>query len=416
MKREGGNHVSRFTFHVSRLPPHPMTLRKIALGLLISAVCLYFVLRNVDWGEVWSHLADVNIPLFLLSMLLMLAAYFLMTWRWQHLLDPLEIPGTETTLWPETQNSKLKTMPLNEVKGQNSQRGIRHHANILRLYAMMMTGYFFNTFFPARAGDIVRAYLLGRRTGLRKTTVLATVVIEKAFDGMALLLMLLLSLLLLPSVTAAKAFGLDPDALAWVAGVALTGVIVGLALFYLHNARIALLVEKALTYLPLPDKLKHMAVRLIETFASGMHVFKNPRPLISAALISLSVWGVVAFMFAAALDAFSNTTGAQFSSELTGPVGILFMTAIVNLGLLVPALPGNVGTYEALCIAVMAFFGVKKELAVAFALIFHVGQLVTTLVVGLVAFWSQNMSLSELRPVEEKAEQEAEKALTDPVL
>ncbi len=390
--------LSRLTLHASRFPP--MTLRKIALGLLISAVCLYFVLRNVDWGEVWSHLADVNIPIFLLSMLLMLAAYFLMTWRWQHLLDPLEIPGTDTTV-PQNPQSAI---------------GIRHHANIPRLYAMMMTGYFFNTFFPARAGDIVRAYLLGRRTGLRKTTVLATVVIEKAFDGMALLLMLLLSLLLLPSATSAKAFGLDPDALAWVAGIALTGVIVGLALFYLHNARIAMLVEKILGYLPLPDKLKHMAVRLIETFASGMHVFKNPRPLISAALISLSVWGVVAFMFAAALNAFSNTTGAQFSAELTGLVGILFMTAIVNLGLLVPALPGNVGTYEALCIAVMAFFGVKKELAVAFALIFHVGQLVTTLVVGLIAFWSQNMSLSELRPVEEKAEQEAEKALTDPVL
>ena len=92
------------------------------------------------------------------------------------------------------------------------------------------------------------------------------------------------------------------------------------------------------------------------------------------------------------------------------------MTAIVNLGLLVPALPGNVGTYEALCVAVMAFFKVDKDLAVAFALIFHVGQLVTTLLVGAVAFWAQNMSLSEMRPVEAKADQEAEQALTDPVI
>src|SRR5438477_4630137 len=192
-----------------------MTFRKIALGLLISAVCLYFVLRNVKWDEVWAHLADVNIPLFLLSMLLMLAAYFLMTWRWQHLLDPLDIPGPNASFAPGTQTSKLT---------------IRHHASILRLYGMMMTGYFFNTFFPARAGDLVRAYLLGRRTGLRKTTVLATVVIEKAFDGIALLLMLLISLILLPSATDAKAFGLDPEALAWVAGIALTAAIVGLAL------------------------------------------------------------------------------------------------------------------------------------------------------------------------------------------
>ncbi len=383
-----------------------MSPRKIALSLLVSAVCLYFVLRNVDWAEVWNHLTDVSIPLFLLAMLLMLAAYFLMAWRWQHLLAPLDIPGAPS--------ASAAMRPSSET--QQPSAGVRHRVGLGRLYGMMMTGYFFNTFFPARAGDLVRAYLLGRLTGLRKTTVLATVVIEKAFDGMALLLMLLLSMILLPSATDARAFGLDPSSLAWVAGLALTAAIGGLALFYMHNARIAVLVERVLGYLPLPEKLQKMAVRLIETFASGMHVFKNPRPLISAALISLGVWAVVAVMFMAALDSFGSKGGALFNSDLTGPVGILFMTAIVNLGLLVPALPGNLGTYEALCIAVMAFFGIKKELAVAFALIFHVGQLLTTLVVGLIAFWAQNMSLAEMRPVEEKAEQDAENALTDPVL
>jgi uncharacterized protein (TIRG00374 family) len=192
--------------------------------------------------------------------------------------------------------------------------------------------------------------------------------------------------------------------------VALVGVLAGLGLFYRHNARIAYLVEKVLGYLPLPDKLKKIAVRLIETFASGMHVFKNPRPLISAALISLLVWAVVAFMFLSALASFNT----PFPRGVMDPVGLLFMTAIVNLGLLVPALPGNVGTYEALCIATMAFFKVDKELAVAFALVFHVGQLVTTLAVGVLAFWGQQLTLAELRPVEEQAEHEAEVALEEP--
>src|SRR5947207_4946569 len=168
---------------------------------------------------------------------------------------------------------------------------------------------------------LVRAYLLGRRTGLRKTTVLATVVIEKAFDGMALLLMLLLSLLLLPTTSSKESLGFDPNSLAWIAGVALVSTLVGLALFYMHNARIAYLTEKVLGYLPLPEKLQKMAVRLIETFASGMHVFKNPRPLISAAFISLVVWAVVALMFVSALNSFS----AQFPAELTGIVGLLFI-------------------------------------------------------------------------------------------
>src|SRR5207249_3015469 len=124
-----------------------------------------------------------------------------------------------------------------------------------------------------------------------------------------------------------QALGFDPDSLAWISGIALVGVLAGLVLFYRHNARIAYLVEKVLGYLPLPEKLQKMAVRLIETFASGMHVFKNPRPLISAALISLLVWVVAALMFLSALNSFS----AQFPAELTGVVGLLFMTAIINL-------------------------------------------------------------------------------------
>ncbi|MEO8286979.1 MAG: lysylphosphatidylglycerol synthase transmembrane domain-containing protein [Chloroflexota bacterium] len=366
-----------------------MNIRRIGLGIIVSGICLYFVVRGVEWSEVLRHLSEVNLALFSLSMLLMLLAYFLMTWRWQHLLDPLELPaqagGTE---------------PVASKSAPASRGGI------FGLYAKVMTGYFFNAFFPARAGDIVRAYLLGRETGLRKTTILATIVIEKSFDGIALLLMLLLSLVLLPSATS-TASGVNPDLLAGVAGVGLVAAVAGLVLFYRYSDRIARLVERLFAVLPLPRRLEKLIVRLIETFASGMHVFKTPRPLIFAASISLLVWVVVAFMFVTALLSFQS----PFPPELLAPAGILFMTALVNLGLLVPALPGNVGTYEALCVAAMAVFNVDKELAVAFALIFHVGQLVVTLVIGAVAFWTQNLSLSEIRPVEQRAGEEAEQSL-----
>jgi hypothetical protein len=104
-------------------------------------------------------------------------------------------------------------------------------------------------------------------------------------------------------------------------------------------------------------------------------------------------------MFGAALASFKS----PFPPELTGLAGLMLATGLVNLGLLVPALPGNVGTYEALVVAVMAFFRVDKELAVAFALVFHIGQLVTTLAVGMVAFWTQNLSLAEIEKVERAA-------------
>lgn len=363
-----------------------MNIRRIGLGLLVSAACLYFVVRGVQWSEVVRHLSEIDLPLFLLSMLLMLAAYFLMTWRWRFLLDPLDAPSLPA---PDNARGSRYTLP--------------------DLYGKMMTGYFFNAFFPARAGDLVRAYLLGRKTGMRKTTVLATIVIEKAFDGIALLLMLLLSLMLLPTVTTEDSAAISPDLLAWVAGIGLVAALGGLALFYRFSDRLARVVERFFAITPFPGWMERLAVRLIETFAGGLHVFKSPRPLALAGGISLLVWVVVAGMFLVALQSFRT----PFPPELVSPAGLLFMTALVNLGLLVPALPGNVGTYEALVVAAMAVFRADKELAVAFALIFHVGQLVVTLVVGVIAFWAQNMSLADIRPVEERAESEAERSIEE---
>lgn len=337
-----------------------------------------------------NHLSQVNLPLFLFSMLLMLAAYFLMAWRWQLLLAPLEMPPV-----PHANDSPTAIAPATQTASVQRE-------GLFSLYGKMLTGYFFNAFFPARAGDLVRAYLLGRKMGLRKTTVLATIVIEKAFDGIALLIIFLFSLILLP-VAVSRASGVSPDVLAWVAGLALVAAIAGLVLFYRFSDRIVHLVGRIFDVLPLPRKLERLIVRLVETFAGGMHIFRTPRPLFFAGAISLVIWGVVVAMFLVALVSFK----AAFPAEMMTLAGLLFMTGLVNLGLLVPALPGNLGTYEALCVAAMAVFGVSKDLAVAFALVFHVGQLVTTLVVGAVAFWAQKLSFAEMRPMEEKAEQEA---------
>lgn len=380
-----------------------MNLRRIALGLVVSAICLYFVFRDVQWGEVLNHLNEVNIPLFLLAMLLMLVAYFLMAWRWQFLLAPLELPDERRTTddgprMPERRKAPNSSVPYSQLATPG----------ILSLYAKMLTGYFFNAFLPARAGDLIRAYLLGRSTGLRKTTILATIVIEKAFDGIALLLIFLFSLILLPgAVSNAAGTGVAPDVLAWLAGIALVAAVAGLALFYRFSHVIVRLVERVFSILPLPRRLERLIIRLIETFAGGMHIFKTPRPLMMSGAISVGVWLVVVFMFLAALQSFE----AGFPAGLLSLAGLLFMTGIVNLGLLVPALPGNVGTYEALCIAAMAVFAVDKELAVAFALVFHIGQLLVTIIVGVIAFWTQNLSLSEIGPVDKKAEQEAEESL-----
>ena len=334
-------------------------MKKVALGIAVSLICLGLVLWNVDWRDVWANLGKVNLPLLGLAMLAMLVAYALMSWRWQQLLEPL-VP--------------------------------REHLGVPGLFAAMMTGYLFNTFFPARAGDLMRAHLLSRRTGLTKTTILATVVLEKIFDGLALLVLLVVGLLGLPLSGASAQIGGASLAV-------LVAALGALVLFKWQAARAVTFTEWLMGYLPIPARLKQVAARLGGRFAEGLGVFERPGPLIKAAAISLLVWLVVAGMFWAALAAFNMPPAVETLSAL------LFLTALVNLGLLVPAMPGNVGTYEGLVIWSLLLIvpGLDKDLRVAFALLFHVGQLVTTLAVGIPAFWSQNVSLREAQAEEREA-------------
>ena len=324
-------------------------MKKIIIGVLVSIVALYFVLRGVNWGTVLNHLGNANIPLLLLSMLAMLAVYALMSWRWRFLLAPIS-------------HKKL---------------------TFVELYSATMSGYFFNSFLPARAGDVMRAHLVGNKIGVSRTSILATVVIEKLFDGLALLVLLALGL---PAVHFAGA----SEQLGLIALVALALIFGGLILFRLQSERMIKLISAALDFLPIPARIRAVAVRLLHTFAHGLGVFEKPGPLLICAAISLLAWIMGVVMFWTAMSAFNLP-------PVSLP-GLLFLTGLVNLGLLIPAMPGNIGNYEGFVIAGLALLlpGINKDIAVAFALVFHVSQLITTLIVGGLIFLTQHVSLKEI--------------------
>jgi len=330
-------------------------VKKILAGVAISAVCLYLVLRGVHWGDIPSYLAYMNLGLLALAMLGMVGAYACMAWRWRYLLAPL-IAGPPPSF--------------------------------AALFGTTMTGYFFNTFFPARAGDLMRAHLMSQRTGLSRTTILATVVIEKLFDGVALLILLVVG------IPALQIGGGGAVQLGVAAVVVLALALGGLLLFRWQADRLVALTARLVDLLPLPERIGSLAVRLVHMFSAGLQVFATPGPLIRSAAISLLVWIVAAGMFWAALASFSDP--ALIPTNLSA---LLLMTAFVNLGLLIPAMPGNVGNYEALIVTafVLIFPAPNKDKVVAFALVFHAAQLIATLVVGGLAFWSQHVSLRDVR-------------------
>ena len=121
-------------------------LAKIVLGVAVSAALLGYLFWNVDLREVGARLASTRWGFLAASVLLNLASVWVRAWRWFYLFPP----GSQPT----------------------------------HLFNALMIGYMGNNVLPLRAGEIVRVYVVARR-GQRFWTTLATVVVERALDGLA---------------------------------------------------------------------------------------------------------------------------------------------------------------------------------------------------------------------------------------
>lgn len=308
--------------------------KKTWLGIGVSILSLVIVLHGIDYDQVLEALKSVSLPHLSLAMVWLLATFLVMALRWRYLLLPVKA------------------------------------VNVGPLLVMIIIGYFFNSILPARAGEVVRAYLLGRRENCSAVAVLATVVLEKVLDGLSLLLFLVFSLLLIPAPPWVRSIG-------YFAGLIFLGcLMVLLGLAYWSEPAMGLL---AALLRPL-SPTKERVLELARSFAQGLESLREPRAALIAVLLSLLVWTGATLMFGYGLLSF----------DIHLSVGaVIFITAVVNLGLVVPASPGYLGTYQLLAVAALAVFAIDRNLGLAFALLFHASQFLLNTLLGLVLFWRE---------------------------
>ena len=124
---------------------------KFWIGLLISAVLLYFALRGLDFGKLWEVLKTAQYIWLLPGIAVYFLAVWVRAWRWHYLLRPLKKIPTAT------------------------------------MFPVVAIGYFGNNILPARAGEVLRAFVLRKREGVPVSASLATVIVERIFDGVVML-------------------------------------------------------------------------------------------------------------------------------------------------------------------------------------------------------------------------------------
>lgn len=247
-------------------------------------------------------------------------------------------------------------------------------------------GFMANNLFPARVGELARAYVASRELPARFTTALASVGVERVFDGLVLLGLMALAIAAPSSPAHAGLGGAPLSRVATVASGAFLAAL-GLALLVAHRPAPWLRALQAVTHRTLPrrlaDRVSHLALGVVE----GLAVLKNPARFGAVVAWSLVLWLVNATSFVAGFLAFGLPAP---------PEGALLLQGVIAIGVAVPAAPSGTGVFEAATRATLVAYGVAAEQAVAYALTYHLTTFVPIVLLGLYSLSRTHVRLREL--------------------
>jgi uncharacterized protein (TIRG00374 family) len=286
------------------------------------------------------------------------------------------------------------TVYANWVRAQRWGYFFRHLKRMppYSLFSSTMIGLAANNVLPMRVGEAVRAYSISRKESLPFATSFTTVILERIFDMVTVLLFLAAVLLLVPIPESVDAQIGGPLRLLSVFTAAVIGVVV--FLFFKQELMVRW-VDGGLTLLPskIAEPLRH----LFHAFVAGLEALTDKRQLLYLFAYSLWLWScfVIAFWCGA------KSLGFDVTHDLPMIRASLLSVVMVALFIMIPAAPGFVGTFQGGCIVALSVFGVSKEEALGFSLLTHAIQFIVVNLIGAYCFVSEGFSLGEVPLAEE---------------
>jgi len=325
---------------------------RIVGGVLVTVFFLWLAVRNVDIAAVRDALRHASYRFLIPAAICCLTGYFLRTLRWQRILAP--------------------TKPV----------------SFARLFPVLMVGFTANNLLPARIGEFVRAYLLGRRERVSSSFSLATIVLERVCDGLMLIALMAITLLLVPIPVN------DPkiEIVESVAALIFGGATVVLVLLLFFPRPILAVVRVCLR--PLPAKLAVRITGLIDAFIAGLEALRSPLAIAKIAGLSVLIWACEAGTFGSVLLAFP--LGLERGEWVAATA---FLLVFVNLGIMIPSAPGYIGTYQLFAKIALGAFAVPEAAGLALSFVVHALQYSLVTSVGLICVWRLGLSPRSLSEV-----------------
>ncbi len=313
----------------------------LILSLLVSAGFLYLAFRDVSLAELAEAFGRVR-PLWIAAAIaISFAIMVFRAWRWQLELRPLE------------------RVPYRSV------------------WVVTAVAYLAINLFPARLGEVVRPWLLSRRSSVTFSNVVGNLVIEKTLDSVVILLYILVGLTTVENL---------PE---WVrrgaavpAGIATVLVALVLLLWWRGEAFFD---RRVVRYLP--ERFGAAVKKVVESVVAGMSILPDTRLLLSVFVLSLALWSLPILSSWMAIRAFN--LDVPFSAAIVVFIFIGFGTALPNI-------PGMFGPYQYACILALGLFGVAQADALAYGLVLNAIQFLTIIAQGLIALPFAGVTFTDL--------------------
>lgn len=322
-----------------------------AIGIALSIALLVYALHDVNFRIVAGTLEHSNVALFALSAIAATAIFPLRARRWRAILDPVAPDLPFGDLWRAT-----------------------------------AIGMMIGNIVPARAGELARAYALStEQPKVGFAAAFASIAVDRVFDAVVILFMLFLAMLD-PAFPRGTRIADQPVA-NW-AGGGIIAVIVLLAALYalvLFPARVLTMYE--LVVRRLAPKIEARGRDALLAFSSGLSVLRAPRRFAEVLGWTVLHWLCNALAFWLGFKAVGIVT--PFSAAL-------FVQGIIAIGVAIPSAPGFFGVFEAIAKQSLAVYGVGPDLAVAWAIGFHILSFIPITLIGAVYFARLGLKMGDL--------------------
>lgn len=326
---------------------------KFIVGIGISFFFLFLLFRKIDINQLLITLKSLDYHYIALATVVTIISYSSRAIRWHYLILP-----------------QKRARPRN-------------------LLSATIICYMANNLLPARLGEFARAIVFARKENLEVSSVFASLVIDRLFDGFSVLVILLFTFFTvkLPPGMENLQQGLITGG--YVTLVLYLGVIVFLIL--LKKATFKTIHFVGVLLKPFPKIVADKILPLLASFISGIQLTSKPCELLAIIISSAFIWLTAAWPIDLVLMAFN--IHLPFTASL-------FILVFLVFAVMVPASPGYVGTYHAACMYGLMAFAIPKEQALSVALIVHAIAFFPVIFLGIFFLWNENISFPSIKSIE----------------